>query len=71
MVVLKQEWGDTMNWDSKWDSKPTKEYHKAMQARSDRLNAELRADKEKQGIQYTTKGDFCHLARKGLSYAKG
>lgn len=53
------------------DTTPTVEYHKAMQARSDRLNAELRAAKEKQGIQYTTKGDFCHLAGKGLSYVRG
>lgn len=60
-----------MNYNDNWDSVPTSEYYKAIQARSDRLNAELRAAKEKQGIRYTTKGDFCHLARKGLSYAKG
>lgn len=60
-----------MNYNDNWDSVPTTEYYKAIQARSDRLNAELRAAKEKRGIRYTTKGDFCHLARKGLSYAKG
>lgn len=60
-----------MNYNDNWDSVPTTEYHKAIQARSDRLNAELRAAKEKRGIRYTTKGDFCHLAGKGLSYAKG
>lgn len=54
-----------------WDNFKTIEYYKAIQARSNRLSAELRAAKEKKGIQYTTKGDFCHLARKGLSYAKG
>lgn len=54
-----------------WANLKTNEYYKAIQARSDRLNAELRANKEKQGITYTTKGDFCHLAGKGLSYAKG
>lgn len=54
-----------------WDNFKTVEYYKAVQARSDRLNAELRAAKEKRGIRYTTKGDFCHLAGKGLSYAKG
>ncbi|QQK88448.1 hypothetical protein [Providencia phage PSTRCR_114] len=71
MVVLKQKQGDIMNYNTNYDGVPTTEYHKAIQARSDRLNAELRAAKEKRGIRHTTKGDFCHLARKGVSFARG
>lgn len=54
-----------------WDNIKTIEYYKAVQARADRAKAYLRAVNEKQGIRYTTKGDFSHLARKGVSFAKG
>ncbi|QAX92428.1 hypothetical protein Stuart_6 [Providencia phage vB_PstP_PS3] len=60
-----------MNYHNNWDSVPTEEYYKAVQARADRARAYVRATSEKQGIRYTTKGDFSHLARKGVSFARG
>lgn len=46
------------------------EYHKAIQARKERVKALKIAKKQSKDIHYTTKGDFCHLAGKGLSYAR-
>lgn len=48
----------------------TSEYLKAIQARKERVKALKIAKEQSKGIRYTTKGDFCHLAGKGLSYAR-
>lgn len=48
----------------------TSEYYKAIQARKERVKALKIAKEQSKGIHYTTKGDFCHLAGKGLSYAR-
>lgn len=48
----------------------TSEYYKAIQARKEQVKALKIAKEQSKGIHYTTKGDFCHLAGKGLSYAR-
>lgn len=49
----------------------TSEYYKAIQARKERVKALKIAKEQSKGIHYTTRGDFCHLAGKGLSYTRG
>lgn len=49
----------------------TSEYYKAIQARKERAKALEIAKEQSKGIKYTTKGDFCHLAGRGLSYIRG
>ncbi|CCI88391.2 hypothetical protein BN110_021 [Yersinia phage phiR8-01] len=47
------------------------EYNKAINARKERQKAIKRARKEKEGMRYTTEGDFTHLASNTMKFRRG